>query len=419
VAIGPVANATGDNAIAVGNTSTANANGVALGANTTVSSTGTDTNVALGANAKADGSTLATAAYNPGTAKLAGVTPVGEVSVGSAGAERRLTNVAAGATDTDAVNVSQLKSSVAAVAGNSVQYDDPAKTNVTLGGVGAATPVGLHNVAAGKAPTDAVNFGQLTALGNTPMTFTGNTGTVDRKLGETLAITGTSTTAGTYTGANLKTAVVGNEVQIQMADAPVFGGQVKANGFDANGQKIVNVAPGTAGTDAVNFNQLDAVSKVASKGWNVQANGDAATNVAPGDTVQFLNGQNIAVTRNGKDITIATTPDLVANSVTTGATVMNNGRSERGAGRHGADHRWRSERDHCRRGCGQQGGHQRYGRQSGNRRSQRQPADARGRCPGRRREVRSRHRHGDGSDLQPDQRQSGWLDHRQVVQQRG
>jgi hypothetical protein len=41
--------------------------------------------------------------------------PVGEVSVGSSGAERRLTNVAAGGAPTDAINVSQLSTTASSL----------------------------------------------------------------------------------------------------------------------------------------------------------------------------------------------------------------------------------------------------------------------------------------------------------------
>ena len=103
---GAVTTTTATNALAMGTSATASAaNSVALGSNSNVSA---NNSVALGANSVADGSTLSNAAYNPG-GSVAGVTPVGEVSVGSAGAERRITNVAAGSADTDAVNVSQLK----------------------------------------------------------------------------------------------------------------------------------------------------------------------------------------------------------------------------------------------------------------------------------------------------------------------
>lgn len=52
-----------------------------------------------------------------------------------------------------------------AIANNSVQYDDPSHTSVTLGP--GNPPATLHNVAGGVADTDAVNVGQLnSAIGN-------------------------------------------------------------------------------------------------------------------------------------------------------------------------------------------------------------------------------------------------------------
>jgi autotransporter adhesin len=57
-------------------------------------------------------------------------------------------------------------SSVSVAATNSVQYDDPARSAVTLGGTGSATPVALKNVQAGAlatGSTDAVNGSQLHA----------------------------------------------------------------------------------------------------------------------------------------------------------------------------------------------------------------------------------------------------------------
>src|SRR5690606_681777 len=72
-------------------------------------------------------------------------------------------------------------------------------------------------------------------------------------------------------------------------------------------------------------NTLASTTAEASKGWNLQANGDTASKVAPGDTVQFLDGTNINVTRNGNDITIATAPNLTADSLTisNGGPIMN------------------------------------------------------------------------------------------------
>src|SRR5690606_11983081 len=61
---------------------------------------------------------------------------------------------------------------------------------------------------------------------------------------------------------------------------------------------------------------LAATTVEASKGWNLQTNGDAADKVAPDDTVQFIDGTNIDITRVGNDITTARAPDLTADSRT-------------------------------------------------------------------------------------------------------
>ncbi|MBD1219962.1 hypothetical protein IDM30_05310 [Acinetobacter seifertii] len=68
---------------------------------------------------------------------------------------------------------------------------------------------------------NASNVGDaLTNLNNEvvkPITFAGNSGSVDRKLGETLNITGGLTASGS--NSNVKTVISGNTVDIQLADA--------------------------------------------------------------------------------------------------------------------------------------------------------------------------------------------------------
>ncbi|ONY60345.1 YadA-like family protein, partial [Burkholderia cenocepacia] len=81
-----------------------------------------------------------------------------------------LSNVKAGVADMDAVNVSQLKDAglIDPSTGKSlaaVTYDDATKSTVTLGGVGATTPVALKNVADGTDRHDAINLGQLQDAG--------------------------------------------------------------------------------------------------------------------------------------------------------------------------------------------------------------------------------------------------------------
>ncbi|EFH6877748.1 hypothetical protein GNO75_20590 [Escherichia coli] len=83
------------------------------------------------------------------------------ISVGSSTKQRRITNVAAGVNATDAVNVSQLKSSEA----GGVRYDTKADgsidySNITLGGGNGGT-TRINNVSAGVNNNDAVNYAQL------------------------------------------------------------------------------------------------------------------------------------------------------------------------------------------------------------------------------------------------------------------
>ncbi|WP_230469058.1 MULTISPECIES: YadA-like family protein [Burkholderia] len=92
------------------------------------------------------------------------------VTLGGAGASNPvvLANVAQGVAGTDAVNVDQLSTAIRDVTAGAnplgVSYDTIAKNQVTLGGVGAAAPVVLTNVAAGTSTYDAVNYGQLSDL---------------------------------------------------------------------------------------------------------------------------------------------------------------------------------------------------------------------------------------------------------------
>ncbi|EKS5495419.1 YadA-like family protein [Escherichia coli] len=83
------------------------------------------------------------------------------ISVGSSTNQRRITNVAAGVNATDAVNVSQLKSSEA----GGVRYDTKADgsvdySSITLGG-GSGGTTRISNVSAGVNNNDAVNYAQL------------------------------------------------------------------------------------------------------------------------------------------------------------------------------------------------------------------------------------------------------------------
>ena len=117
-----------------------------------------------------------------------------------------------------------------------------------------------------------------TAVDSVALNFAGNSGDVVSVANNgTLAIKGEATTAGAYTGANMKTVTDPNTgaINIQMAENPVFtsvttgnttlnnnglvinnGPSVTSAGINANNTVISNVAPGIADNDAVNVSQL-------------------------------------------------------------------------------------------------------------------------------------------------------------------
>ncbi|MGO4128568.1 hypothetical protein AB4Z01_29535 [Inquilinus sp. YAF38] len=273
VALGNASSATGAGSLAFGDTATAgNAGDVALGS-------GSVTAAAVGTA----GTTIAGTNYS-----FAGTAPTSTVSVGAPGAERTITNVAAGriaATSTDAVNGSQLFA-----------------TNQAVESVATAANAGWNLSADGGATSQNI------APGGTATFAAGSNTTVAR--------TGSTITYGIVADPSFNSVMVGG-TSITTDGLTITGGpSITTAGINAGGKTITNVAPGVGGTDAVNVNQLNAIGDVANAGWNLQANGDAATKVAPGGTVQFLNGQNIAVTRTGTDITVATTPALTADSLT-------------------------------------------------------------------------------------------------------
>ncbi|WP_298915906.1 YadA-like family protein [uncultured Algimonas sp.] len=152
---GETATAGGLDSVALGNnaTTSAGADGaVALG---TGSSATAANSVALGNGSVADrGPQTGVAA--PGTAGT--FDTAGSVSVGSVGAERQITNVAAGTQASDATNLRQVQGLVEEATALSIQYDSAAQGRVTLGGAGGTT---IGNVADGTARSDAVNLGQL------------------------------------------------------------------------------------------------------------------------------------------------------------------------------------------------------------------------------------------------------------------
>ena len=226
---------------------------------------------------------------------------------------RRITNMSAGINDTDAVNVSQLKtlgsstasalggdskysfesgtgtlttsfnvrdntyssvqSALDALADSSVAYDGDDKSIVKLGGANGTT---ITNLAAGVNATDAVNFGQLSSLGDKIASTFG---------GDFKFESGTLTGGFTY----------GNETTIQGA-------------FDSIRDELDKLSEGWT------FNPVDDAQQSGGDGGAGTGDGvtpPSSSTIKPGDSLTVNAGDDINITQNGdKDYTISVDPSL-------------------------------------------------------------------------------------------------------------
>jgi autotransporter adhesin len=163
LAIGYNSRAQALNSLAIGTEASATSAGsVAIGYRTFISQSATNS-MALGLGSSVSAANAVAIGYN------AVADRANAVSVGSSTQQNQIINVAAGTANTDAVNLGQMNAAINAVAGggspNAVVYDTSAHTSVTLGSAG--TPVKVSNVANGVANNDAVNVAQLQAMGGT------------------------------------------------------------------------------------------------------------------------------------------------------------------------------------------------------------------------------------------------------------
>ena len=86
---------------------------------------------------------------------------------------------------------------------------------------------------------------------------------------------------------------------------------------DATANKINNAA----NTDLSNLTDTGKQQVKDLSAWNVVANGNTAEKVEGGNTVKFIDGDNISITQNGKDFTIATKQDVTFNTVKANQTI--------------------------------------------------------------------------------------------------
>ena len=183
--------------------------------------------------------------------------------------------------------------------GDTVKYTSKDKNIVTTSGTNKDIDFSLANI---------VTIGKNVEGGN-PVTIDGTKGTVSGLTNKTLGNTGFATKGQAATEEQI------NAAQTNLAD--VLGtGSTNQNGT------VTVTDIGETGKTTVS-DAIKSVKETAEKGWNLQANSDAAEKVAAGETVTFKDGKNIKVTRDGKNITVATSDDVEFNKVTVGGSELN------------------------------------------------------------------------------------------------
>ena len=260
--------------------------------------------VALGANA----STLAADEVVERTTSItigaetypfagAGKGVVSTVSVGEAGGERTISNMAAGRiseTSTDAINGSQLYAAtqymealdgrlarvesglgdISETMPGELAPDSPDVNSNQLNDLRQDVADNTSNIA-GNTQGVGTNSDNIIDIGNTVdqgFSFGADQGEpVNRKLGDTVAITGDDNITMRTTGDGVQvmlnreldvdTVIAGNTTinnkGVRIQDGP----SMTVDGFDANGTTITNVAPGVNAGDAVNVRQMDALGQ--------------------------------------------------------------------------------------------------------------------------------------------------------------
>ena len=267
IAIGGGTSATGGDSIAIGNDATANS----------------QYSVAIGASSVADRESGVVGAFAPeGADSLTWKANAGAVSVGSDTITRQITNVAAGSEATDAVNVAQLKAATENAGWNlSTEKEITQPTKVKSGAI-VDFSGDDKNITISKEETDFATF-------------------VKVNLNRNLNVN--SVHAGDFFMNSEKGIGFGDEAYITQS------------GLNANDKVITNVAKGEYNTDAVNVGQLKEVGEVAAnanKGWNLSTNGVAteATNVAPGEIVDFNGDKNIGVSHDKTKVKVELNKNL-------------------------------------------------------------------------------------------------------------
>ena len=195
----------------------------------------------------------------------------------------KVANVADGVADKDAVNVSQLK-----------KVDDKAEANKT------AIDKNIGEIATNKGDiaSNKANIAQNTVAIARKISLGGNSGSTDEKS------LSTGDVKFNVKGENgLTTVANGDDVTVKLDDT------TKGKIDNAADRDLSNLTP----------DGKQQVKELAA--WNVVANNETAEKVEGGNTVKFIDGDNISITQNGKDFTISTKKDVTFDMVTATQTI--------------------------------------------------------------------------------------------------
>ena len=306
-----------------------------------------------------------------------GLTITGGPSVTKSGinaAGNKITNVAPGTDDTDAVNYSQLKQQSAAartevVAGTNIK--DVVKTTgangqdiYTVNAKGTTASAGSDKVTVTAAAENADNVTDYsidlaqdtkddiqkgvdakTTVDTKGLTFNGDSGSTNiEKLGSTVTVAGddniTTEAQGDTVTVKLNKDLVVDSVKagdttVNNDGVTVAGGpSLTKSGIDAADNKVTNVADGDLNAnskDAVNGSQLFATNQnVANnaaniaKGLNIAADNGSDDNVQLGETVAYRSSdRNIVTTVSDNQIDFKLAKDITVDSVTAGDSKLN------------------------------------------------------------------------------------------------
>ena len=314
-AVGSNSTVSADGAMVLGNNASVTAkNGMALGSNTKAAN---ENAVALGAGSETAAAVATSSATINGTAhNFAGVNPVSTVSVGKAGSERTITNVAAGrisAASTDAINGSQLYA-VTTEMDKGVAYAGDVKAAAAAANKFTRKLGEQTNIIGGVTDTSKLTDGNIGVVSN-------GTDTLNIKLAKDVKVD--SVTTG-------NTVINNNGLTV--------GGKtyVTNNGINANNQTITNVASGgNTTTNAANIGDVqtavnNAVTNVTNtltaKGLDFEGNDGAANKVhrdlgtkltvkgGLADVTTGVSGKNLGVKKNaagdGLDLVMSEKPEF-------------------------------------------------------------------------------------------------------------